>query len=73
MAIKAYSDTSGNSKKNLRLSQKRAKSVYDALVNLGISTDRLSHKGMGEQDPIASNETKEGRDINRRVEAVITK
>jgi len=71
--VKAYSDTSGDSRRNKRLSQKRAKSVYDALINQGISADRLSHVGMGEQDPIASNDTKEGRDKNRRVEAVLVK
>ncbi len=71
--INAYSDTSGNSKKNLKYSQLRAESIYNELINLGIPVYRLSHKGMGEKNPIASNATKEGRDKNRRAEIILVK
>ena len=56
---------------NQSLSQRRAESVRDYLIkNFNISPDRLTAKGYGEEKPIASNDTKEGRSQNRRIEAV---
>jgi OOP family OmpA-OmpF porin len=65
--IQGYTDNKGSEKYNENLSRKRAKTVYNALISLGISKDRLSYKGYGESNPIASNSTEEGRAKNRRV------
>ncbi len=53
---------------NQKLSQRRADAVRDYLIQHGISGSRLSTEGMGEERPIASNNTEEGRFQNRRVE-----
>lgn len=63
-----HTDSQGGEAANQSLSQRRAKAVYDALVNAGISADRLSYEGMGESEPIATNATAEGRRQNRRTE-----
>lgn len=69
--IGAHSDSSGSDELNLKLSQKRAESVLQYLVGQGVAADKLTAKGYGEANPIASNETKEGRAKNRRVELVV--
>ena len=57
------------SKKNLNLSQERAQSVSSYLLSCGVSTNQIkSVQGMGESDPVASNDTAAGREQNRRVE-----
>jgi OOP family OmpA-OmpF porin len=66
--LHGHTDSIGSDAYNLQLSQKRANAVRDYLVAKGISADRVTAKGMGEADPIASNETPEGRARNRRVE-----
>lgn len=73
VVIEAHSDSVGKESSNLRLSQKRAESTIKELVKLGISDIRLIAKGYGEAKPIASNKTIEGRALNRRVTAIITK
>ena len=71
VVIEGHSDSSGSADYNQKLSQKRAQSVVDTLVNkYGISASRLSAIGYGEANPIATNETAEGRAKNRRVTAV---
>lgn len=66
--IYGYTDTSGNEDDNIKISKQRATSVVNALVDLGISDIRLTSIGKGSQDPIADNDTYEGRTKNRRVE-----
>ena len=66
--IQGHTDSSGNNKANLILSQKRANRVREALIEKGISKERIKSKGYGEALSIADNSTKEGRRINRRVE-----
>ena len=66
-----HTDNIGNDQDNLLLSQRRAKAVYDYLMQLGIAGDRLSYKGYGESRPIAGNQSEEGRARNRRTEFVI--
>lgn len=56
---------------NQKLSEKRAHSVYDFLVNKGVGSDRLSVVGYGEKQPVADNHTVQGRRMNRRVEFLI--
>ncbi len=66
--IRGYTDNVGSAAFNLKLSQKRADAVKQWLVKKGIDATRLSAKGYGEANPIASNRTKEGRRKNRRIE-----
>jgi outer membrane protein OmpA-like peptidoglycan-associated protein len=71
--IEGYTDNYGPKKYNLQLSQKRANSAKEALVNNGISSNRIRTKGYGEQYPVATNNTVAGRQLNRRVAVVISK
>ena len=71
VTIEGYTDSSGIFKKNMVLSKKRANAVRKALISLGISPKRIKAVGKGPLNPIANNETKEGRALNRRIEAVI--
>lgn len=64
--IQGHTDSSGNAESNQILSQRRAKSVVDYLTRNGISTNRLKFGGYGDKVPISSNETAEGRMLNRR-------
>ncbi len=66
--IVGHTDSSGPEAYNQRLSERRAQSVADYLVQKGIDASRLTVIGMGENSPIASNDTAEGRAQNRRVE-----
>lgn len=66
--IGGHTDNQGGEEYNDRLSQERAKAVYDYLVSHGISADRLSYRGYGMRKPIADNRTEEGRAANRRTE-----
>ena len=66
--IQGYTDSVGKASANLALSQKRAESVRQYLVNAGIDPGRLTAKGYGEEGPVASNSTPSGRAQNRRIE-----
>jgi len=68
--IEGHTDSIGSARYNEGLSLRRAKSVRDYLVSKGVSITRLSVIGKGESEPIASNETREGRARNRRVDFV---
>ena len=70
--VYGHTDSRGTDEYNLTLSQKRANSVIDYLVSKGIARTRLNALGMGEKDPIATNDTEAGRAKNRRVEFAIT-
>lgn len=69
--ISGHTDNVGTSEYNIELSDNRAKSVYNYLVDHGINKDRLTYKGYGETQPISTNDTKEGRSENRRTELKI--
>jgi len=71
--ISGHTDNVGGEKENMVLSEQRAKSIYDYLVQKGIAARRLRFEGKGESAPIASNETEEGRQKNRRTEFTIEK
>ena len=71
--ISGHTDSQGSHKYNLVLSESRALAVYSYLIERGISSERLEFKGYGKMRPIATNETPEGRQRNRRVEFEITK
>ena len=66
--IRGYTDAVGSAATNLDLSQRRADSVMDYLINRGIDFNRLRAIGYGEANPIAPNDTPEGRAQNRRIE-----
>lgn len=68
LEISGHTDNTGGLAFNSTLSEKRAKQVYDYLVQEGITPDRLVYKGYGVSAHIASNRTEEGRTRNRRVE-----
>jgi OmpA-OmpF porin, OOP family len=70
--IKGYTDSTGAAAYNLKLSQRRAEAVKAYLVSKGITSANLTAKGYGKADPIASNNTTEGRALNRRVEFEVT-
>ena len=65
--INGYTDNVGNATSNIRLSQERADAIKANLVSMGISADRLTAQGFGEENPIADNATAKGRELNRRV------
>lgn len=69
--VEGHTDDRGRDEYNQELSQRRANSVRKYLINKGVDKDRLEAVGYGESQPIAENETKEGRDKNRRVEFTI--
>ena len=71
--IRGYTDNVGEDAMNQRLSQDRAKAVYAWLTAKGIPVTRVSYKGFGETNPIASNDTEDGRKQNRRTEFYIVK
>jgi outer membrane protein OmpA-like peptidoglycan-associated protein len=66
--IAGHTDNTGSKEENLKLSRERAEAVKEFLVDFyGISPDRLVARGYGETQPVASNETEDGRAMNRRV------
>ncbi|HOY16813.1 MAG TPA: OmpA family protein [Haliscomenobacter sp.] len=69
--INGHTDNVGTEADNLRLSEQRAKAVYTYLTGKGIAAERLTYKGFGEGQPIADNNTEEGRKVNRRTEFVV--
>ena len=66
--VAGYTDSVGDSSYNQRLSERRAKKVYELMVAKGVDASRLRYAGFGEDSPIVDNGTKEGRSLNRRVE-----
>jgi outer membrane protein OmpA-like peptidoglycan-associated protein len=66
-----YTDSIGTEAYNQRLSERRANAVRDWLIKCGIPASRLSSRGFGESNPVATNETAEGRAQNRRTELVV--
>lgn len=73
IVLQGHTDNVGDDESNMRLSRQRAKVVNRYLVKNGIQAKRISYKGYGETRPIASNNTKEGRRLNRRTEFIIVK
>ncbi|MFZ2322308.1 MAG: OmpA family protein [Ignavibacteriaceae bacterium] len=69
--VTGHTDSDGTEQYNQTLSEKRAKAVSDYSMSQGISSSRLSIIGLGEGEPVASNETVEGKKLNRRVEIAI--
>ena len=70
--VEGYTDSTGSKKFNQALSIRRANSVKTALVNAGVAKERIQTKGYGPLFPVATNKTADGRQLNRRVEVVIS-
>ena len=69
--VEGHTDSRGDAEENLQLSEQRAQAVREALISLGVSADRVTALGMGEDFPIASNEDEAGRAQNRRVDVIL--
>jgi outer membrane protein OmpA-like peptidoglycan-associated protein len=72
VVIEGFTDSTGGDARNQELSDKRAGAVRGALLDLGISADRITSHGYGEAYPVASNDNASGRQLNRRVELVVS-
>jgi OmpA-OmpF porin, OOP family len=73
VALEGYTDNRGDPISNKALSLDRAAAVREHMVKLGIAESRISYAGYGQENPIASNDTEEGRAKNRRLELVVMK
>lgn len=72
LVIEGHTDSSGSDEYNMNLSKQRAQSVANFLSGLGVSSSRFTIVGYGESKPVASNDTTEGKQLNRRVEISIS-
>jgi len=70
--IEGYTDSTGSEITNIALSGRRADAVRDALLGMGVTQGQLASQGYGESHPVAGNETSGGRQMNRRVEIVLS-
>jgi outer membrane protein OmpA-like peptidoglycan-associated protein len=70
--VGGHTDSTGDDKYNLELSEQRAHSVRTYLIGAGVAEERLDAQGFGETEPLVSNKNKQGRETNRRVEFNIT-
>lgn len=68
-----HTDSTGAAKANQKLSEARAEHIRTLLIENGIASERLNAEGRGESEPVATNETKEGRHANRRIEVQLSK
>ena len=71
IVVSGYTDSIGSSTYNQKLSEDRARSVADFLINKKVNPARIELAGLGEDNPIASNKTSKGRSLNRRVEITL--
>nr|MBS0021977.1 OmpA family protein [Gammaproteobacteria bacterium] len=70
--VEGHTDSTGRADYNLELSERRANAVRTSLVNQGISNDRITTYGYGQESPVARNDTAAGRQLNRRVEIFLS-
>lgn len=70
--VEGFTDSTGTRDYNMGLSERRAGSVRDALVERGVDEQRIRTRGYGPDYPVATNETQAGRQLNRRVEVIIS-
>jgi outer membrane protein OmpA-like peptidoglycan-associated protein len=69
--VNGHTDGVGSDASNQTLSEQRAQAVTDHLIEAGVDTERITTQGLGESEPVASNDTDDGRAQNRRVEVII--
>jgi outer membrane protein OmpA-like peptidoglycan-associated protein len=72
LVVEGYTDSTGGDEYNQHLSEERADTVRDFLLTQGVNPQSLTAVGYGKQYPVASNDTREGRALNRRVELVVS-
>lgn len=72
LLVEGFTDSRGSDEYNRNLSERRATAVRSALVAAGVESERIELRGYGEAYPVASNDTPEGRQLNRRVEVIIS-
>jgi outer membrane protein OmpA-like peptidoglycan-associated protein len=72
LQIEGYTDSIGSDEYNQTLSDKRAEAVRDYIVTSGVSMNNVAARGMGKADPVADNTTAKGRQLNRRVEMIVS-
>jgi len=72
VAIEGFTDSTGSDELNQRLSEERAQSVKAALAGSGVNGDRITTRGYGEGYPVAGNDSSSGRQLNRRVEIILS-
>jgi outer membrane protein OmpA-like peptidoglycan-associated protein len=72
LAVEGHTDSVGSDEYNLTLSEKRANAVRDYLVSNGLNDGTITAQGLGKSNPVATNDTNEGRALNRRVEMVVS-
>jgi outer membrane protein OmpA-like peptidoglycan-associated protein len=70
--VEGFTDSTGTSSHNQELSERRATSVRSALQEMGVAPDRIAVRGYGEAYPVATNDTNPNRQLNRRVEIVLS-
>lgn len=70
--VEGHTDSQGATEYNQALSERRAEAVKQGLVTAGMAADRVRARGLGETDPVATNDTDEGRQQNRRVVIVVS-
>jgi outer membrane protein OmpA-like peptidoglycan-associated protein len=71
--VEGHTDSRGDAAENVQLSRRRANAVRQALVDRGVTEDRITTAAFGQDRPIAPNDTPEGRARNRRTELVVTR
>jgi outer membrane protein OmpA-like peptidoglycan-associated protein len=72
LQVEGYTDSIGSAEYNQTLSDKRAEAVRDYIVTSGVSMNNVVARGMGKADPVADNSTAAGRQLNRRVEMIVS-
>ena len=70
--VEGYTDSTGSANYNQELSDRRAHAVRASLLDMGVSSDRITTHGYGKESPVASNDTPAGRQMNRRVEIILS-
>lgn len=70
--VDGYTDSTGSDEVNQTLSDKRAEAVRNFLVSQGVSPDTITSQGFGSADPVASNDSAQGRQMNRRVDMIVS-
>jgi len=72
LEVEGHTDSTGSEDSNQQLSERRAEAVRDFLTQQGVSSTSIVARGMGESQPVASNDTAAGRQLNRRVEMIVS-
>jgi outer membrane protein OmpA-like peptidoglycan-associated protein len=70
--VEGYTDSTGSADYNLGLSDRRANAVRTSLLDMGVNSDRITTRGYGQESPVAGNDTAMGRQLNRRVEIILS-